>query len=45
MSLVGVVSTTDFEVIEVVDETDPYPTLLGIDWALTGHLITMLLLT
>ena len=24
----------DFEVIEIVDESNPYPTLLGIDWAI-----------
>ena len=23
----------DFEVIEIVDDNNPYPTLLGIDWA------------
>jgi len=23
----------DFEVIEIVDDINPYPTLLGIDWA------------
>ena len=23
----------DFEVIEIVDDSNPYPTLLGIDWA------------
>ncbi len=29
----GVSTRTDFEVIEIVDESTPYPTLLGIDWA------------
>ena len=24
----------DFEFINIVDETNPYPTLLGIDWAI-----------
>ena len=24
---------TDFEVIEIVDDNNPYPALLGIDWA------------
>lgn len=33
VSLDEVISTTDFEVIKIVDEEDPYPTLLGIDWA------------
>lgn len=28
----GVCTTTDFEVIEIVDESNPYPTLLGLDW-------------
>jgi hypothetical protein len=27
-----------FEVIEIVDDTTPYPTLLGLDWI--GNLIT-----
>lgn len=25
---------TDFELIEIVDDSNPYPTLLGIDWAI-----------
>ena len=29
----GVSVLVDFEVIEIVDESNPYPTLLGIDWA------------
>ena len=33
VSLDGVTSTTDFEVIKIIDEINPYPTLLGIDWA------------
>lgn len=28
----GVRSKVDFEVIEIIDDTNPYPTLLGIDW-------------
>lgn len=24
----------NFEVIEIVDDSNPYPTLLGIDWAI-----------
>lgn len=35
----GVQSMTDFEVIEIVDETDPYPTLLGIDYAFDNNAI------
>jgi hypothetical protein len=29
----GVRTFTDFEVIEIVDDNFPYPSLLGIDWA------------
>lgn len=29
----GVSALTDFEVIDIVDDNNPYPTLLGIDWA------------
>jgi len=29
----SVSTQTDFEVIEIVDNSNPYPTLLGIDWA------------
>jgi hypothetical protein len=29
----GVITFVDFEVIEIVDDSCPYPTLLGIDWA------------
>ena len=29
----GMSTQTDFEVKEIVDENNPYPTLLGIDWA------------
>jgi hypothetical protein len=28
----GVCTKVDFEVIEIVDGTTPYPTLLGLDW-------------
>lgn len=28
----GVRITTDFEVIDIVDDSNPYPTLLGLDW-------------
>lgn len=33
MDIEGVSTQTDFEVIETVDGTSPYPALLGIDWA------------
>ena len=29
----------DFEVINIVDDTNPYPTLLGIDWSIDNHTI------
>ena len=29
----GASALTDFEVIEIVDDNNPYPALLGIDWA------------
>ena len=29
----GVRALTDFEVIEILDDNDPYTALLGIDWA------------
>ena len=28
---------TDFGVIDIVDNTSPYPTLLGLDWAFDNH--------
>ena len=30
----GASTQTDFEVIEIVDDSNPYPALLGIDWAM-----------
>ena len=29
----GVWSLADFEVIEIIDDSNPFPALLGIDWA------------
>jgi hypothetical protein len=29
----GVCTKEDFEVIEIVDVTTPYPTFLGLDWS------------
>jgi len=29
----GARTLVDFEVIEIVDDNNPYPALLGIDWA------------
>lgn len=33
MDIDGRSTQIDFEVIEIVDDSNPYPTLLGIDWA------------
>jgi hypothetical protein len=32
VDLDGVRTKADFEVIEIVDDTPPYPALLGMDW-------------
>lgn len=32
--IAGVKVLADFEVIRIVDDVDPYPTLLGLDWAI-----------
>ena len=32
VDLDGVCTKTDFEVIEIVDDTTPYPSFLGLDW-------------
>ena len=34
VDIVGVKVQTDFEVIQIVEDMDPYPTLLGLDWAI-----------
>jgi len=34
MDIEGVSTQTNFKVIEIVDDSNPYPTLLGIDWAM-----------
>ena len=34
VDIVGVKVQTDFEVIHIVEVADPYPTLLGLDWAI-----------
>ena len=28
----------DFDIIDIVDDTNTYPTLLGIDWAIDNHI-------
>ena len=35
----GLRTYANFEVIEIVDETKPYPTLLGIDWEIYNQTI------
>ena len=35
----GLCTFTYFEVINIVDDTNPYPTLLGIDWAIDNQTI------
>ena len=32
MDIEGASTLANFEVIEIVDDSNPYPTLLGIDW-------------
>jgi hypothetical protein len=39
VDLDGVCTKEDFEVIEIVDDTTPYPTLLGLDWAFDNQAI------
>jgi hypothetical protein len=35
----GVRTLADFEVIEIVDDSCPYPALLGIDWAFNNSTV------
>jgi hypothetical protein len=39
VDLVGVNIVADFEVIEIMGDKDPYPTLLGIDWAYINYVV------
>jgi hypothetical protein len=39
LDLDGVRTKSDFEVIEIVDGTTPYPELLGLDWAFDNQAI------
>jgi hypothetical protein len=39
VSIDGVHNMADFEVIEIVDGSTPYPTLLGLDWAFENQTI------
>jgi hypothetical protein len=31
----------DFEVIDIVDNTSPYPTLLGLDWDFDNQILSI----
>ena len=39
MDIDGVRNFVDFEVIEIVDDSFPYPVLLGIDWAFNNSTV------
>jgi hypothetical protein len=39
VDLDGVCTVADFEVIEIVDGTTPYPTLLGLDWEFDNQVV------
>ena len=39
VDLDGVCTKADLEVIKIVDDTTPYPTLLGLDWAFDNQAI------
>ena len=39
MDIEGFCSFVDFEVINIVDDTNPYPALLGIDWEMENQTI------
>jgi hypothetical protein len=38
----GVRTFANFEVIEIVDDNCPYPSLLGIDWAFNNSIVVYL---
>jgi len=40
VNIEGVKTKDDFEVIDIMDDFDPYPTLLGIDWGV-GHNVVL----
>ena len=35
----GVSTLADFEVIDIIDDSNPYPALLGIEWAMENDAI------
>jgi hypothetical protein len=38
----GVKTKVDFEVIEIMDESDPYPTFFGIEWSFDNNAVLIL---
>jgi hypothetical protein len=41
VNIKGVKTKDDFEVIEIMDDYDPYPSLLGIDWAFENNVCSI----
>jgi hypothetical protein len=39
VNIEGVKTKAYFEVIEIMDDSDPYPTLLGIDWIFENNIV------
>jgi hypothetical protein len=39
VNIEGVRTKANFEVIEIMDESDPYPALLGIDWTFDNNVV------
>ena len=35
----GVSTLVEFEVIEIIDDSNPYPSLLGIEWAIDNDAV------
>ena len=35
----GFSTLADFDVIEIIDDNNPYPTLLGIEWAIDNDVV------
>lgn len=39
VNIEGVCTTTNFEAIEIVDDSNPYPTFLGLEWEFSNMAI------
>jgi hypothetical protein len=39
VNIEGMKTKVDFKVIDIMDESDPYPTLFGIDWAFENNVV------